>query len=85
MNITDSPETIIFKPSQGEEEFRVVLDSKHDTVWIGEHIHNIYHERELDKKSTIRKFRIVQAEGNREVERQIAAYNPEGNILSFTS
>ena len=34
---------------------------------INEHIKNIYNDNELDEDSTIRKFLIVQKEGNREV------------------
>ena len=42
---------------------------------INEHIKNIYKDNELEENSTIRKFRIVQQEGNREVSREIAHYN----------
>ena len=42
---------------------------------INEHISNIYKDNELEKDSTIRNFRIVQKEGNREVSRNIAHYN----------
>lgn len=42
---------------------------------INEHISNIYKDNELEKNSTIRKFRIVQKEGNREVSREVAHYN----------
>ena len=42
---------------------------------INEHIKNIYKEGELEEKSTIRKFRIVQEEGGRQVERDIDFYN----------
>jgi len=42
---------------------------------INEHIKNIYTERELKQKSTIRKFRIVQQEGNRNIERELDFYN----------
>ncbi len=39
---------------------------------ISEHITNIYEEGELDKESTVRKFRTVQIEGGREVIRNIS-------------
>lgn len=42
---------------------------------ISEHITNIYEEGELDKESTVRKFRTVQVEGGREVIRNIVHYN----------
>ncbi len=46
-----------------------------DIRTINEHIRNVYKEGELSQNSTIRKFRIVQTEGSREVEREIEAYN----------
>ncbi len=42
---------------------------------ISEHITKIYEEGELDKESTVRKFRTVQIEGGREVIRNIVHYN----------
>lgn len=46
-----------------------------DKRTISEHISNIFSERELKKSSTVRKFRTVQTEGNREVERELDHYN----------
>lgn len=47
-----------------------------DIRTINEHINNIFAEHELPQGfSTIRNFRIVQTEGNREVEREIEFYN----------
>ena len=46
-----------------------------DVKTINEHINNVHREGELSKKSTIRKFRIVRKEGNREVARNIDFYN----------
>ncbi len=46
-----------------------------DVRTINEHIKNIYKSDELSEKSTIRKFRIVQKEGKREIEREINHYN----------
>lgn len=73
----------------GELELKISLDD--ETVWlaqkqIGElfsveshnityHIKNIYKQKELDKISTTRKIRVVQKEGNREVERDVDHYN----------
>ena len=57
---------------------------KEDTVWltqlqfaelyqttktnISEHVANIFEEGELVKEATVRKFRTVQSEGDRQVE-----------------
>ncbi len=45
------------------------------TSAINQHIKTIYDDNELDEKSTIKNFLIVQKEGNREVSRNIAHYN----------
>lgn len=42
---------------------------------INEHLVNIYADNELDLSATIRKFRIVQNEGTRQVSRMVAHYN----------
>ncbi|MBC8180975.1 virulence RhuM family protein [candidate division KSB1 bacterium] len=44
---------------------------------INEHLKNIFSIKELDKNSTIRKFLIVQKEGNRKVKREVEHYNLE--------
>ncbi|KKS09449.1 MAG: hypothetical protein UU65_C0002G0227 [candidate division CPR2 bacterium GW2011_GWC1_41_48] len=80
---------IIYKSEDGQTKIDVRFDG--ETVWltqkllaelfqvtvptINEHIKNIYQEGELSKDSTIRKFRIVQNEGGREVERDVDFYN----------
>ena len=47
---------------------------------INEHIKNIYKDNELEEDSTIRKFLIVQKEGNREVSRELAFYSLDAII-----
>ena len=42
---------------------------------INEHIKKIYGDGELTEPATIRKFRIVQTEGTRQVSRDVAHYN----------
>lgn len=46
-----------------------------DVRTINEHIKNIHETRELNDFSTIRKIRIVQNEGGRDIERDINFYN----------
>ncbi len=48
---------------------------------IGQHIKNIYEEKELDPSATIKKFFIVQTEGNREVSEKIEQRCLEGQRL----
>ena len=52
-----------------------------DVRTINEHLINIYEEGELDREATIRKFRIVQTEGNRQVAKLVDPYRREA-ILS---
>ena len=44
---------------------------------VNEHLANIYDEGEIAPEATIRKFRIVQSEGDRQVSRIIDHYNLE--------
>ena len=46
-----------------------------DVRTINEHIKKIYNDNELTEAATIRNFRTVQIEGNREVSREIKHYN----------
>jgi len=72
-------------------EIEIPISIKEDTIWlsqkqiaelfdkdvrtINDHIKVIYKEEELLENTTIRKFRIVQKEGKREVARDISHYN----------
>ncbi len=73
----------LFQSEDGTTKLQVRIEN--ETVWlsqkliadlyqvsvktINEHLINIYDENELVPEATIRKFRIVQREGAREVER----------------
>ncbi|OQA04156.1 MAG: Fic/DOC family protein [bacterium ADurb.Bin400] len=80
---------VIYGPSASGPKLEVKLEN--ETIWltqsqmvqlfgknvrtISEHINNIYTEGELKKGATIRKFRIVQNENGRSIERSIEHYN----------
>lgn len=82
-------EIIFYQTEDGQSRIQVRLDG--DTVWlsqrlladlfqkdvrtINEHIQNIFDEGELAPDATIRKYRIVQTEGKREVSRLVDHYN----------
>src|SRR5690625_4653526 len=51
-----------------------------DVRTVNEHLKNIFESGELEKDSTIRKFRIVQMEGTRKVKREIEFYNLDAII-----
>lgn len=83
-------------PYQISEDESVDLSFIDDTIWItqkgmarlfdvdvrtiNEHLKNIFDTEELGELATIRKFRIVQREGNRNVERDVAHYNLDAII-----
>lgn len=51
-----------------------------DVRTISEHLDNIFDSGELLSEATIRKFRIVQREGNRDVARDVSFYNLDAII-----
>ncbi len=51
-----------------------------DVRTVNEHLKNIYFSHELNEEATIRKFRIVQKEGQRNVSREIDFYNLDAII-----
>ena len=69
LNVFIEDETIWLSQKLMAELFEV------DVRTISEHIQNIYKTQELAEMSTVRNFRIVQQEGAREVNREIAYYN----------
>jgi len=90
-DLGESPasEIVFYQGEDGRSRIQVRLDG--GTVWltqrllgelfqkdvrtINEHIQNIFDEGELDPGATVRKFRIVQIEGKREVARLVDHYN----------
>ena len=97
-------EVILYQTEDLQTRLQVRLEG--ETVWltqkqlaelfqkdvrtINEHIHNVFEEGELQRGATIRKFRIVQSEGVRNVEREVDFYNldviisPPGLFLSVS-
>ncbi|MBI5592975.1 MAG: virulence RhuM family protein [Deltaproteobacteria bacterium] len=84
-----SSQIIIYQAEDGNTRLEVRLEQ--ETVWltqkmmaelfqvsvptINEHIKNINNEAELMPEATIRKFRIVQKEGQRTIGRMVDFYN----------
>ena len=46
-----------------------------DVRTINYHIGKVFEDSELEERSTIRKFRIVQSEGSRQISREVNHYN----------
>lgn len=82
-------EIVIYTSEDGSISLDTKLEN--DTIWltqdmivtlfnsskanISEHISHIFQEEELDRESTVRKFRTVRKEGSRNVSRNLEYYN----------
>lgn len=87
-------EFLVFTRQAGENSIEVRVAD--ETVWltqkliatlfevsvptVSEHLANIYQQGELTQEATVRNFRIVQKEGNREVARNVDCYNLDAII-----
>ena len=87
--INNTGRILIYQTEKGDTKIDVFFEE--DTIWmtqrsmcelyqvakssISEHISHIYEDGELEEKATVRKFRTVQMEGLREVERERDFYN----------
>lgn len=87
-------EFLVFTTQAGENGIEVRVEDK--TVWltqkliatlfavdvrtVSEHLQNIYSSSEITEQATLRNFRTVQKEGNREVTRSVAYYNLDAII-----
>lgn len=85
---------MIFTAQAGENTIETRFED--ETIWLSQkmmatlfdvevntinyHLKEIYKTQELTELATIRKFRIVQQEGNRNVERQIDIYHLDAII-----
>ena len=91
---SSTAEFLIFTNQAGEDSIEVRYQD--DTIWltqklmaelfevttptINEHLKNIFASGELTKNATVRNFRTVQKEGNRDVERGLDFYNLDAII-----
>jgi len=87
INLNDK--IIIYQSEDGKTQLDVKLEG--ETVWltqaqmvelfqsskanVSEHIKHIFEDGELDQKATVRDFRTVRQEGNRQVIRNVSYYN----------
>jgi hypothetical protein len=87
-------EIILYTSPEGDARVEVCLED--ETFWlpqrkiaelfsvtvptINEHLATIFESGELDRQETVRKFRIVQKEGGREVAREVEHYSLDAII-----
>lgn len=88
---SSAAEYLTYAASVGDQQGSIEMRYEDENIWltqkmmatlydvdvrtINEHIKKIYSDSELEEDSTIRNFRIVQAEGSRQVTRNTKHYN----------
>ena len=88
---SSAAEYLTYIASTGKSDERIEMRYEDENIWlsqkmmatlydvdvrtINEHIQTILDDHELTKVATIRKFRIVQTEGTRQVSREVNHYN----------
>ena len=88
---SSAAEYLTFVAATGDNSTSIEMRYEDENIWltqklmailydvevntINEHIKKIFSDNELNEASTIRKFRIVQNEGSRQVSREIAHYS----------
>ena len=93
---SSAAEYLTFVASTGDSQDSVEMRYEDENIWltqkmmaalydvdvrtVNEHIKKIYADGELTEQATIRKFRIVQTEGVRQVNREVTHYNLQAII-----
>lgn len=88
---SSAAEYLTFIAATGDDKNSVEVRYEDENIWITQkmlavlyevetntinyHIKKIFEDSELSEVATIRKFRIVQTEGNRQVSREVEHYN----------
>ena len=88
---SSAAEYLTFVAAAGDDKNSVEVRYEDENIWITQkmlavlyevetntinyHIKKIFEDSELSEVATIRKFRIVQTEGNRQVSREVEHYN----------
>ena len=88
---SSAAEYLTYVASTGEQQDSIEMRYEDENIWltqkimaalydvdvrtISEHIRRVYADSELDEGATIRKFRIVQTEGSRQVSREVNHYS----------
>ncbi len=88
---SSAAEYLTFVAAGGSSETSVEMRYEDENIWltqkmmatlydvsvpaINQHLKRIFSDNELERKATIKKYLIVQTEGNRQVQREVEHYN----------
>ncbi|VAX07678.1 Putative DNA-binding protein in cluster with Type I restriction-modification system [hydrothermal vent metagenome] len=93
---SSAAEYLTFVAAGGSSETAVEMRYENENIWltqkmmatlydvsvsaINQHLKRIFADNELEREATIKKYLIVQAEGNRQVRREVEHYNLQAII-----
>lgn len=93
---SSAAEYLTFIAAGGSSENSVEMRYENENVWltqkmmatlydvsvptVNQHLKRIFADNELERKATVKKYLIVQTEGNREVRREVDHYNLQAII-----
>ena len=88
---SSAAEYLTFVASTGDSAESIEMRYEDENIWLTQrmmaelyhvdvrtinyHIGKVFEDSELEERATIRKFRIVQAEGTRQISREVSHYN----------
>lgn len=88
---SSAAEYLTFVASTGDSAESIEMRYEDENIWLTQkmmaelynvdvrtinyHIGKVFEDSELEERSTIRKFRIVQSEGQRQISREVNHYN----------
>ena len=88
---SSAAEYLTFVASTGDSAESIEMRYEDENIWLTQkmmaelynvdvrtinyHIGKVFEDSELEERSTIRKFRIVQSEGSRQISREVNHYN----------
>ncbi len=97
---SSAAEYLTFVAAGGDSEAGVEMRYEDENIWltqrmmaelyavsvpaINQHLKRIYNDNELDEEATIKKYLIVQTEGNRQVQRSVEHYSLQAIIVPTT-
>lgn len=93
---SSAAEYLTFVAATGDNESSVEMRYEDENIWltqkmmatlydvtvpaINQHLKRIFEDDELQREATVKKYLIVQAEGNRQVQREVEHYNLQAII-----
>ncbi len=95
---SSAAEYLTFVAASGDSKSSVEMRYENENIWltqkmmatlynvsisaINQHLKRIFSDNELEREATIKKYLIVQTEGNRQIQREVEHYNLQAIIAA---